>query len=173
MSKPLRPWQRPSVVHCSIGPSILDLKRTGFVLWRPLHRDRAPALVIGELQAGNPPTLVNRQRFDLAALPSHPDVFTISANRCGLADGHVYHYWFEVTDSSPDRDGRRILRTDPAAFTVDWRLQADPLPAPYNGDDRDPAAVVLFRNGELIPRRRRQVPARAVTAARAPRTIAS
>jgi hypothetical protein len=161
------------VVHCSIGPSILDLKRTGFVLWRPLHRDRAPALVIGELQAGNPPTLVNRQRFDLAALPSHPDVFTISANRCGLADGHVYHYWFEVTDSSPDRDGRRILRTDPAAFTVDWRLQADPLPAPYNGDDRDPAAVVLFRNGELIPRRRRQVPARAVTAARAPRTIAS
>lgn len=130
---------------------LFDLKRTGFVLWRPLQRDTAPALVIGEFQAGNPPTLVNRQRFDLAALPSHPDVFTISANRCGLADGHVYHYWFEVTDSSPDRDGRRILCTDPAAFTVDWRLQADPLPAPYNDDDRDPAAVVLFRNGELIP----------------------
>jgi pullulanase len=128
-----------------------DLKRTGFVLWRPLNRDRPPALVIGEFQAGNPPALVNRQRFDLAALPSHPDVFTISANRCGLADGHVYHYWFEVTDSSPDRDGRRIPCTDPAAFTVDWRLQADPLPGPYNDDDRDPAAVVLFRNGELIP----------------------
>ena len=48
-----------------------DLKRTGFVLWRPLHRDRAPALVIGEFQAGNPPTLINRQQFDLAALPSH------------------------------------------------------------------------------------------------------
>ena len=96
-----------------------DLKRTGFVLWRPLHRDRAPALVIGEFQAGNPPTLINRQQFDLAALPSHPDVFTISANRSGLADGHVYHYWFEVTDSNPDRDGRRTLCTDPAAFTVD------------------------------------------------------
>lgn len=130
---------------------LFDLKRTGFVLWRPLHRDAAPALVIGEFQAGNPPTLVNRQRFDLAALPSHPDVFTVSANRCGLADGHVYHYWFEVTDSSPDRDGRRIPCTDPAAFTVDWRLQAGPLPAPYNDDDRDPAAVVLFRNGELLP----------------------
>ena len=149
-----------------------DLKRTGFVLWRPLHRDRAPALVIGEFQAGNPPTLINRQQFDLAALPSHPDVFTISANRSGLADGHVYHYWFEVTDSNPDRDGRRTLCTDPAAFTVDWRLQADPLPAPYNDDDRDPAAVVLFRNGELIPcDADGTVPARApsLAQARAPR----
>ena len=132
-------------------PHLFGLKQTKFVLWRPANTAVPPRLVIGEFKAGNPPTLENGQGFAMALLPSTTDLWGIDAAACGLTDGHVYHYWFEVTDSSPDRDGRRILCTDPAAFTVDWRLQADPLPAPYNDDDRDPAAVVLFRNGELIP----------------------
>jgi 1,4-alpha-glucan branching enzyme len=130
---------------------IFELKRTAFVLWRPHNTQITPRLVIGQFQAGNPPTLANRQRFNLERTPEHTDLWSISAATCGLKDREVYHYWFEVTDSSPFRDGRRILCTDPTAFTVDWRLLADRLPGPYDVNDQDPAAVVKFENGQLIP----------------------
>ena len=130
---------------------LFELKRTAFVLWRPHNTQVAPKLVLGQFQAGNPPTLSNRREFELQQMPEHVDLWGIGAGACGLVDGQVYYYWFEVTDSSPFRDGRRILCTDPAAFTVDWRLPADRLPAPYDADDQDPAAVVKFANGQLIP----------------------
>src|SRR5207253_3939881 len=47
--------------------------------------------------------------------------------------------------------GSRIACTDPTAFSVDWRLLAPRLPAPHIADDQDPAAVVKFRNGKLVP----------------------
>lgn len=130
---------------------LLKLKRTAFILWRPRNTQAAPKLVLGQFQPGNPPTLANRREFELKQMPEHADLWGISAGACGLTDGQVYHYWFEVTDSSPFRDGRRILCTDPTAFTTDWRLLADRLPVPYDADDQDPAAVVKFVDDQLVP----------------------
>ena len=107
---------------------LFELKKTAFVLWHPHNiNPNPPTLVIGQFQAGNPPSLVNRQVFPLT---QKGDLWSIDATKCGLIDGQVYHYWFEVTDSSPTRDGSRISCTDPTAFTVDWRLLAPQLPAP-------------------------------------------
>ncbi len=130
---------------------LFGIKQTTFALWRPADTAVPPKLVIGQFSPGNPPTLANRQAFDLALLPGRTDLWGIDASASGLTDGTVYHYWFEVTDSSPSRDGRRILCTDPTAFTVDWRLLAPPLPSPYKDEDRDPAAVILFKGGKLVP----------------------
>lgn len=131
-------------------PDIFMLKRTKFVLWRPQHTDPVPRLVIGNFLPGNPPTLASKKVHDLEEIPGCAGLWGIGAAACGLSDQHVYHYWFEVTDSHPSRDGRRILCTDPTAFTVDWRLLADPLPPPYTGDDRAPASVVKFSSGLLV-----------------------
>jgi pullulanase len=133
-----------------LNAHLCELRRTMFVLWRPWHTWPAPRLLLGWFRAGNPPALVQQLSFDLAELPGHPGLWGIAAADCGLGDGNVYHYWFEVTDSSPYRDGRRILCTDPLAHTVDWRLRAAALGPPYGDDDRDPASVVRYLNGELV-----------------------
>ncbi len=130
---------------------LLDLKQSKFLLWRPANTAIAPQLVIGEFQAGNPPTLANPQQFKLTLQSGTSDLWGIDAADCGLTNGKVYHYWFEVTDSSPFRNGSRILCTDPTALSVDWRLKSPQLPGPYDHDDRDPAGVVLFKDGKLQP----------------------
>lgn len=129
---------------------LFGLKKSAFVLWSPHRINPAPTLVIGQFQAGNPPSLANRQVFPLTQQEAHPDLWSIDASQCGLINGQVYHYWFEVSDSSPTRDGSRISCTDPTAFTVDWRLLASQLPAPHIVDDQDPAAVVKFKDGQLV-----------------------
>jgi pullulanase len=134
----------------TLVPHLLGLKQNAFVLWRPGALAVAPRLVIGEFQPGNPPALANRREFPLTAF-GHPDVWGIAASECGLVEGTVYHYWFEVTDTHPFLTGRRIACTDPAAFTVDWRLLADRLSSPYGSDDQDPAAVIKYAGGALEP----------------------
>src|ERR1051325_12024574 len=111
---------------------LFGLKKTAFILWRPHQTKPAPKLVIGQFQPGNPPTLINRQEFTLTQHAAHADLWSIDASSCGLSNGKTYHYWFEVSDSSPTRDGSRIPCTDPTAFTVDWRLLAPPI----NGKSR-------------------------------------
>lgn len=133
---------------------LFGLKPSAFVLWRPHNTQVTPKLVIGQFQPGNPPSLANRKEFELEQIPGHPDLWGIAATTCGLTDGQVYHYWFEVTDSSPfHTPPQRIECTDPTAFSVDWRLYSKRLPEPpyKNQDDRDPPAVVKFRNGSLVP----------------------
>jgi pullulanase len=130
---------------------LFGLKKSAFVLWSPHRIIPAPTLVIGQFQAGNPPRLANRQEFPLTQQEVHPDLWSIDAQKCRLSDGQVYHYWFEVSDSSPTRDESLISCTDPTAFTVDWRLLSPPLPVPHIVDDQDPAAVVKFQNGHLVP----------------------
>jgi 1,4-alpha-glucan branching enzyme len=132
-------------------PRLFAMKRTAFVLWRPHNTQTAPQLVIGRFQAGNPPTLGDARQLELERSTDHQDLWRIDVSNCGLVEGQTYHYWFEVNDSSPFGDGRRILCTDPTAFTVDWRLLADPLTPPYDANDQDPAAVVKFENGQLVP----------------------
>lgn len=130
---------------------LFGLKQFSFLLWHSQRVNPPPKLIIGIFQPGNPPTLTNRREFLLVPQFGHADLWGIPAAQCGLVDGQVYHYWFEVSDSSPTRDGSRIACTDPTAFTVDWRLLAPRLPAPHIADDQDPAAVVKFQNGQLFP----------------------
>jgi glycosidase len=131
---------------------LLARKRTHFVLWRPRHSDPPPALVIGRFRRGSPPRLVGERTLPLAPAAPHIDLWQIAAADCGLRNGRVYHYWFEVEDSSPYRaPARRIRCTDPTAWTVDWRLRAPLLDVPYGEDDRDPAAVVKYEGGQLVP----------------------
>ena len=131
---------------------LLQRKRIHFVLWRPRITKPPPALVIGTLQAGNPPSFQLLNRFDLAPSPVSADLWEVAAAACGLVDNCVYHYWLEVTNANPKTPSpTRILCTDPTASTVDWRLRAPLLPPPFTDNDRSPAAVIKWRNGELIP----------------------
>jgi pullulanase len=123
---------------------LLDRRQTQFVLWhpKPAPPAAAPVLVIGQFQAANPNEFVNAQRFTLAPVAGFPDLYAIDAAACGLMDGQVYHYWFEIDGS--------VLCTDPAATTVDWRLRAPRMPLPSDPDDRQAAAVIKFRGGMLV-----------------------
>ena len=143
----------------SLSADLLDRKRTHFVLWHANSPSAAaagipsaPVLVIGEFQPGNPPTLGNTKRFLLSPVAGFTDLYDIPAANCGLNDGWVYHYWFETEDSDPSRvPPQRVLCTDPTASTVDWRLLAPRLPPPFTADDRQPASVIKYRGGFLVP----------------------
>ena len=125
-----------------LSADLLDRKQTHFVLWHATPAAAPPVLVIGEFQPGNPPSLANVKRFSLAPVAGFTDLFAIAASDCGLNDGWFYHYFFETTG---------VQTTDPTAYTVDWRLLSNRLPAPFTTDDRQPAAVIKFRGGQLVP----------------------
>ncbi len=126
-----------------LSADLLNRKQTHFVVWHPKLAAAPPVLCIGVFQPGNPPTLGNVDRFWLVREPGFTDLFTIPASACGLKDGWIYHYFFEAEDG--------IQTTDPTASTVDWRLLSNPLLPPYTSDDRQPAAVIKYSGGELVP----------------------
>ncbi len=136
-----------------MASDLLQRKRTHFLLWRSRHTAPAPQLIIGRFRPGNPPDFVEQRRFDLhASATERPDLWEIAASACQLADGEVYHYWFEVTDSNPDKSQHpRILCTDPTAWTTDWRLLGPRLAPPFGEDDRDPPGVIRFQDNALTP----------------------
>jgi 1,4-alpha-glucan branching enzyme len=135
-------------------PSDLLLRRqTHFTLWRPRIGGQAPVLVIGNFVAGNPNGFIHRVDIPLSVVdPDLPGLWAVAAADCGLADG-IYHYWFQVENTNPaDPAGAPILCSDPFATTVDWRLLSGVLPAGFNNDtDRQPAAVIQVRQGQLFP----------------------
>jgi pullulanase len=135
-----------------LNADLLSRKQTNFVLWLAKTPANAPVLVIGQFQPGNPPSLANGKRFTLTAVPGFTDLYAIAAAACGLTDGWVYHYWFEVDDGDPSHPSppARILCTDPAGSAVDWRLLAPRMPAPFTADDRQPASAIKFRGGQLV-----------------------
>jgi glycosidase len=130
---------------------LLSRKSTHFVLWSPRVVVTSPVLVIGKFLAGNPPTLTAANRFPLIRAAGVTGLWEISATSCGLVDGSVYHYWFEVQSTNPDRPGGAIPCTDPTAWSVNWALLPPPLAPPFIDDDRQPAAVVLYKDGVLQP----------------------
>ncbi len=86
--------------------------------------------------------------------PDFPELWQVEAKKCKLNNGQVYFYWFKVHNT----DAYNILSfievvycTDPIAWTVDRRFSA-PIPFVFGGfPSFDPASVVLYKNGELIP----------------------
>ena len=77
------------------------------------------------------------------------DLWEIRASECGLVDGEIYHYWFEVTvRAAAPGIPRRIRITDPTATMVDWRVIAPPDRS--LGFDGYPASVVRAQGGQLV-----------------------
>lgn len=133
-----------------MAADILQRKETAFVLWRAVNGNPAPALVIGELQAGAPITLNNLRQIPLQPVQGFTDLWQIPAASCQLVSGRLYHYWFEVSLSRPGfPTNARVRITDPLAFAVDWRVLGPRLAPPFNDDDRYPAAVIKFAGGKL------------------------
>jgi pullulanase len=125
-----------------VGTDLLSRKATRFVLWAP--GQTAPKLVIGTLQFGAPPVLAGRKSLPLTRAAGVSDLWEIAPADCGLQDGAVYHYWFEVDDTQPGHAANaRVAVTDPTACAVDWRLT--------EGDDDQPASIIQFQAGQLIP----------------------
>jgi pullulanase len=122
-----------------VNTDLLNRKSAAFVLWAP--GQAAPRLVVGMFQAGAPPSLAGEQTFPLAPVAGRSGLFQITPAACGLVNGTVYHYWFEVDDTNIGHQaGARILVSDPTAFTTDWRLT--------RGDQ--PASVTKFENAQLV-----------------------
>lgn len=131
---------------------LLARKKQSFVLWRPAMTDPVPQLLLVEFQHGNPPRFINPRTLDLRRSNTFPDLWEIPVSECNLQEGKVYHYWFKVMDSDPTREPRRvILCTDPTAWAVDWRLLPSLPSEMYHEADLDPAGVVKFRAGQLVP----------------------
>ena len=82
---------------------LLARKASHFALWRPRHMSPPPRLVIGKLKPGNPPVFVDSRSLALQASPKGSDLWEIPVTACALSDGEVYHYWFEVADSNPNK----------------------------------------------------------------------
>lgn len=121
---------------------LLQRRTTHFTLWAP--QQTSPDLLIGTFQFGAPPSQVGKPKIALNAVAGAKDLWEIAASSCGLQEGTVYHYWFEVNDTRPGGDPHsRVLVTDPLTFTPDWRLPET--------NDEQPASVILFRDGQLVP----------------------
>jgi pullulanase len=134
-----------------MNADILQRRSTAFILWRVTNINPPPQLIIGRLQPGTPPTLTGLVSFPLVNSAALPDLWSIDAAACGLTDGTVYHYWFEVTDADPNRNGQRIRISDPMACTIDWQLLAERPDDPhYDDDDAYPASVIKFKGGNLV-----------------------
>jgi 1,4-alpha-glucan branching enzyme len=133
---------------------ILSRKKTHFVLWRPGTSQPTPALCIGNIDPDSQDRLTQLQEFPLHQSPDFADLWEISPQECGLTEGKVYHYWFKVRNTEPydAANVQQILYcTDPMATTVDRRVEA-PVPPESGGvASFDPASVVLYQNGMLIP----------------------
>lgn len=131
---------------------IYSLKADHFVVWRP-GTDSTPRLVIGVLQPGNPCTLVDSRVCDFKKHPDFPELWVLpAAGVPDLRDGGVYHYFFRIRDSNPYKEQQREIEiTDPMAFSVDWRLLAPHPGQGYDDDDRDPASVIMYSQGRLLP----------------------
>ena len=119
---------------------LINRKTSNFVLWAP--GQTAPKIRLGTFQRGAPPSLANPKTVAMTAVTGKSGLFKVSPAACGLVDGAVYHYWFEVDDTNIGHaPGARILVCDPTALTTDWRL--------FDGEQ--PAAVVKFDHGQLVP----------------------
>ena len=149
MAKIIGPLAAAHLDSLDMQPAILEMRRSAFVLWRPGDTAVSPVLVIGRFQDGNPRTLVDRHRFALTLRPGTADVWSIDASACGLTDGQVYHYWFEVTDSNPDRD-----RPADPVHRSRWPYRR--LAAPVAIRCRRPtrSTTTGSRRGGQVPRRR-------------------
>ncbi|MBD2201992.1 alpha amylase [Calothrix sp. FACHB-1219] len=133
---------------------LLSRKQTHFVLWRPNYFATAPTLYIGTENPQDPNQTNKFGEFKLQQSPEFPELWEIAAQDCGLTEGQVYFYWFKVRNTDPYdiANANQILYcTDPTATTIDRRKNAPTPSEPGGVASFDPASVVLYQNGQLIP----------------------
>ncbi|KAJ5355079.1 uncharacterized protein N7496_012291 [Penicillium cataractarum] len=125
---------------------LLERRREKFVLWIPAGpAAKTPSLVLCTFQPGPPATFHTIFSGQLRG-SDRPDLWELDPNDIepSLKNDTVYHYWFEIQDSSPEDLGV-IQVTDPMAYTVDYRDTKN------QGEHAQPASVIKFRDGKLWP----------------------
>jgi 1,4-alpha-glucan branching enzyme len=139
-------------------PDLLSRKQTHFVLWRPGKVEPSPTLYIGSIDPQQPDRLAKLGEFSLHPSTDFPELWEVSAQECGLVEGTVYFYWFKIRNSDPydPANASQIMYcSDPIATTVERRMSAPvPQDVPQGSTgvaSFDPASVVLYQNGKLIP----------------------
>lgn len=124
---------------------LLNRRHERFALWLPASQGLpTPKLVLGVRDADSN-SFRELTRLPLSESADKTDLWELDPKTITppLSDG-VYHYWFEVLDTSPDQLGT-LLVTDPLAFTVDYTV------AQGSGEQLQPATVIKFRDGKLWP----------------------
>lgn len=129
---------------------LLNRRHETFVLWVPgaeaSEASHPPVLVIGTTGTGSA-AFTEIGRFPFVLLEGKAGLWVLDPRSISppLADG-VYHYWFQIKDTSPANMGV-VLVTDPFAFTVDYNVTTPPG---FNVLDQ-PASVIKLRDGKLWP----------------------
>lgn len=132
-------------------PKIFSEKQTNFVLWRPGAIKPAPRLYIGVIDPEKSEIYADFQEIPLKPYLQFPELWTIAARDCNLKDGQVYWYWFKIPDTNPYSEYSQVRYcTDPFAWTVDRRFCGPIKLQPEQGLPQ-PASVILYREGQLIP----------------------
>jgi 1,4-alpha-glucan branching enzyme len=136
------------------GGDILTRKETHFILWRPGATDPPPKLLLGTLTQ----PISQFKEIPLSPSPEFPELWQVAATDCGLVDGQVYYYWFKVRNTEPYDAGNAnevLYCTDPMAYTIDRRALApvpqEVPPGLIGVSNSDPASVILYQDGQLIP----------------------
>lgn len=133
---------------------LLNRKKSHFILWRPGITEPHPTLYIGNSEPESPDKLTNFKEYSLAQSQDFPELWEVSAQECGLIEGQVYFYWFKIHNSDPydQANINQIMYcSDPIATTIDRRSPAPVPQEPGGVASFDPASVVLYKNGELVP----------------------
>jgi 1,4-alpha-glucan branching enzyme len=133
---------------------LLSRKKTHFILWRPDATQSTPTLYIGNTQPDDPERLQKFKEIPLKQSTQFPELWEIPAQECGLVEGQVYYYWFKVRNSDPYNPAnvnQIMYCSDPIATTVDRRILAPTPSEPGGVTSQDPASVILYKNGELVP----------------------
>jgi 1,4-alpha-glucan branching enzyme len=132
--------------HPGDSSDIFNLRQGSFVLWAP-GVSLPPSLVIGELSPDAPDQLRHERTYELTQ-EGAKDLWRIKAGSLGLDNG-LYHYWFKIDDTSPNKFGSMLV-TDPFAYSVDYRITKCPGNESANSKWRQPAAVIRLQGGCLL-----------------------
>ncbi|KAK6813996.1 hypothetical protein RU639_010416 [Aspergillus parasiticus] len=125
---------------------LLERRKEKFILWIPAApASNPPSLVIGIFGLG-PPATIDEFFTGQLRRSGQPDLWELDLGDINppLKNGKVYHYWFEIQDTSPEKAGA-IRVTDPIAYTIDYRA------AGTRDEHTQPASVIKFRDGKLWP----------------------
>lgn len=122
-------------------------RRNYFVLWAP-GVELPPALIIGKVNPDALGELVYERTYELLLLDGVRDLWQIKAGSLELDDG-IYHYWFNVDDTSPNKFGSMLV-TDPLAYAIDYRVTRSPGSEDMTSKWRQPAAVIKLQGDSLL-----------------------
>jgi pullulanase len=125
---------------------ILERRKAKFTLWIPGQVAGSPA---PQLLLGPASSTINITFTGPLQQSDQPDLWELDPKdiKPALQDEQIYHYWFEVTDTSEENLGLLTV-TDPYVYTVDYSTVPD-----RNAEDAkvQPAGVIKYRDGKLWP----------------------